>query len=164
MITDDPNEPQLREHDASGMQKAYLVLSDAERAMGFVRPLRRTYVHVGTPGAVYPLRDLTPDEVERHAAYGYVKFEEYLRFVPEGATYPPYDAESSVTGRFWTQAQLDGVGKGCGVATTMGQAIAETYARSPQFYGGTFCVGCGDHFPVGAAGEFIWDDGSRVGT
>lgn len=44
----------------------------------------------------------------------------------------------------------------CGAETTMGWSIAETYARDPAFYGGTFCVSCGTHFPVGAAGEFVW--------
>lgn len=53
----------------------------------------------------------------------------------------------------------------CGVVTTMSQSIAETYARDPKFYGGTFCVQCGKHFPVGADGEFIWiDDGTKVGV
>ena len=52
----------------------------------------------------------------------------------------------------------------CGVATTMAQAIAETYAAQPAFYGATFCVGCSDHFPVGENGEFVWDDGTKVGT
>jgi hypothetical protein len=88
-----------REIKANGQQKAYVVLSDAERARGFVRPVRRTYVH-----------------------------------------------------------------QKCGVATTMGQALAETYARDPEFYSGTFCCGCGSHFPVGENGEFVWDDGTKVGT
>lgn len=52
----------------------------------------------------------------------------------------------------------------CGAVTTMGEAIAETYAAQPQFYSGTFCVSCGSHFPVGADGEFVWLDGSKVGT
>lgn len=92
-ITDDH-----RELKANGQQKGYVVLSDAERARGFVRPVRRTYVH-----------------------------------------------------------------QKCGVATTMGTALAETYARDPYFYSGTFCCGCGKHFPVGEDGEFVWDDGSKVG-
>jgi len=45
----------------------------------------------------------------------------------------------------------------CGVVTTMGQALAETYARDPFFYSGTFCAGCGTHFPVGEDGQFVWD-------
>lgn len=84
----------------TGMQKGYVVLSDEERAKGFVRPVRRSYVH-----------------------------------------------------------------EKCGSVTTMGQALAETYARQPDFYGGTFCVGCRNHFPVGAEGEFVWDGTSeKVGT
>jgi hypothetical protein len=43
-------------------------------------------------------------------------------------------------------------------------AIAETYARQPTFYGATFCCHCGTHLPVGEQGEFVWEDGSRVGT
>ncbi len=53
----------------------------------------------------------------------------------------------------------------CGVVTTMGQTLSETYARDPHFYSGTFCCGCQSHFPVGEEGEFIWvADGSKVGT
>lgn len=50
----------------------------------------------------------------------------------------------------------------CGTVTTMGLALAETYARDPKFYGGTFCCGCGTHYPVA---EFTWEpDGSVVGS
>lgn len=53
----------------------------------------------------------------------------------------------------------------CGAVTTMGQRIAETYARDPHFYNGTFCCGCGAHFPVGENGEFVWDGTTeKVGT
>ena len=53
----------------------------------------------------------------------------------------------------------------CGTVTTMGQSLAETYARDPGFYSGTFCCGCRDHFPVGAEGEFVWDGtNEKVGT
>ena len=45
----------------------------------------------------------------------------------------------------------------CGAVTTMGTAIAETYARDPHFYGGTYCARCQAHFPVGESGEFVWD-------
>lgn len=90
--TEDRNDPGLREVGPDGMQKAYLVLSEEERAKGFVRPFRHTYVH------------------ER-----------------------------------------------CGTATTMRIDIAETYARDPYFYGGTYCAKCQDHFPVGSDGEFVWD-------
>ncbi len=85
----------------TGMQKGYIVLTAAERAKGFVRPLRRSYRHLK-----------------------------------------------------------------CGAVTTMGQALAETYARDPHFYSGTMCVTCGTHFPVGENGEFVWADGTdeKVGT
>lgn len=83
-----------------GQQKAYVVLSEEERAKGFVRPVRNSYIHTK-----------------------------------------------------------------CGVVTKMGQSLAETYARDPQFYSGTFCCGCRDHFPVGEDGEFLWDGTSeKVGS
>ncbi len=141
--------------DATGQHGAYWILSGEERAKGFVRPVRRQYVHVGPPGPKHPLVDLTPEQHERYAQIGYVKFEAY-----------PKTDESAVTGRYWTQAQLDAAGKGCGSVTTMGLAIAETYARQPVgFYDSTFCCRCGKHLPVGAAGEFVWDGtDERVGT
>lgn len=53
----------------------------------------------------------------------------------------------------------------CGVVTHMPQKCAESYAVNPSFYSGTFCCGCGDYFPVGVNGDFIWlDDGTKVGT
>lgn len=53
----------------------------------------------------------------------------------------------------------------CGGITSMGQTIAETYARDPHFYSGTFCCTCGSHFPVGEKGQFVWlDDGTKVGS
>jgi hypothetical protein len=53
----------------------------------------------------------------------------------------------------------------CGGVTTMGQTLAETYARQPDFYSGTFCCHCGAHFPVGKDGEFVWQGtDEKVGT
>jgi len=57
----------------------------------------------------------------------------------------------------------------CGHVTTMGRALAETYARDPKFYSGTFCSTCRKHFPVGPEGEFIWLESNgaereKVGT
>lgn len=151
--TSDPNDPGLKNIGPDGMQETYLVLSDEERARWFVRPVRRSYRHVGLPAPRYLLRDLTDDEATRHAGRGYVKYEEY----PE--------TESPMAGRFWTQAQLDAVGKGCGAVTTMGQEIAETYAITPGFYAGTYCAGCSTHKPVGPDGEFVWEGtNERVGT
>jgi hypothetical protein len=48
----------------------------------------------------------------------------------------------------------------------MGRAIAETYARDPKFYGGTFCCNCGAHYPLknpDGSAAFTWNDGSPVG-
>ena len=47
----------------------------------------------------------------------------------------------------------------CGAVTVMGKTLAETYARDPKFYGATFCVRCGTHFPVAG---FTWDPGTDV--
>jgi len=46
----------------------------------------------------------------------------------------------------------------CGTETSMGLALAETYARDPHFYGATFCCCCGTHFPLFINGEaqFYW--------
>lgn len=40
-----PVTPDHREIQPNGMQKAYVVLSEAERAKGFVRPVRQIYKH-----------------------------------------------------------------------------------------------------------------------
>lgn len=156
-VTDDRNDPALThgvDDEPTPMADKYLVLSEEEIAKGFVRPVRRSYIHLGVAGPEHPLRELTPTEHERYDDVGYVRFEEY-----------PPDSHGSALGKFWTQAQLDAV-KTCGAVTTMGTAIAETYAAEPRFYGATFCVACQMHRPVGPDGEFIWDDGSgqKVGT
>jgi hypothetical protein len=147
------DKPDYRELKENGQQKDYVVLSEEERRKGFVRPVRRSYKHVGKQPPKHLLRDLTLAEKERYSQFGYVKFEEY-------------PADSGIVGCYWTQADLDKIGKGCGTVTGMGQALAETYARDPSFYSGTFCVGCGAHFPVGEDGEFVWVDhpNERVGT
>ena len=52
--------------------------------------------------------------------------------------------------------------KACNTVTTMGQALAETYARDPQFYSGTLCCRCASHFPLE---QFIWEGtDERLGT
>lgn len=110
-VTEDHRD--LRE---DGQQRDYVVLSAEERAKGYVRPVRRTYLHVGINPTMHgPI----------------------LVRAGEG---------------------------GCGARTTMGMAIAETYARDPTFYSGTFCVGCGEHRPLA---EFVWegtDPPERVGS
>lgn len=101
-ITTDRNDPELHKIQESGQQAAYLVLTEEERAKGFTRPVRKSYLHVE-----------------------------------------------------------------CGQITTMGQAIAETYARNPKFYNGTFCCNCKKHFPLTKDGQpaFLWyPDRSPVGS
>ena len=91
-LTDGSPVPQDRSHaelKPNGQQKGYVVLSPEERAKGFVRPVRKAYIHIT-----------------------------------------------------------------CGTLTSMGLAIAETYARDPKFYSGTFCAGCRLHFPLS---QFVWD-------
>lgn len=103
-LVTDPNDPRLT-HGADDQPvpqaEAYLVLSEQERAKGFVRPVRRSYIHTG-------------------------------------GTAP------------------------CGSVTTMSLPIAETYARSPGFYGATYCCGCQRHLPVA---QFVWDgDRTTLGS
>ncbi len=95
-LTSDRADPRLGHGTDAAPQpqnEVYLIMSDEERAKGFVRPVRRSYRH--------------------------------------------QDPE-------------------CGTVTTMGQALAETYAANPGFYGATYCCGCRMHRPVGAHGEFTW--------
>lgn len=132
-----------------GQKANHWVLTEEERAKGFIRPVRYAYQHVGACPK-YPLRDLTPEEHAQYDQYGYVKFEPY----PE--------SERPMTGRYWTNTQLK---SGCGAVTRMGKSIAETYARDPKFYGSTFCCHCQGYYAVGEFGEFVWDGtGIRVGT
>lgn len=122
----------------TGQQRDYVVLTPEERTKGFVKPLRDSYRHVGRRPK-HPLRDLTPEELARDAQYGYVKYEAY----PE--------SELPRTGRYWTEADLK---SGCGQVTTMHRSIAETYARNPEFYSGTFCSTCRKHFHLE---QFTWE-------
>ncbi len=152
-LTTDPKDPRLghgTDEQPTPQAEVYLVLSEEERKKGFVRPVRRSYIHVGPAGPKYPLRDLTDNEAENWQGSGYVKFEIY----PE--------SELPKTGKFWTQEQLDQIGRGCRTVTSTSQDIAETYARRPSFYGATYCMGCQKHLPVS---EFVWaDDGQIVGS
>jgi len=154
--TTDQKDPRLghgADNEPRAQNAAYLVLSEEERAKGFVRPVRSSYEHVGIVGPTHPTRNLTPEELERFGGNEYVTYEEFPSEMAPRA------------GRFWTQQQLDSVGKGCGTRTSMAIDIAETYARKPEFYGSTYCVRCRMHLPVGADGEFVWTGTNiRVGT
>jgi len=146
-LTTDRNDPRLKEgqKNETGQHEIYLVLSDEERAKGFVRPVRKTYVHKG-----------------RYFGHGVEMLEE--PYLYNGKTYVAkanifIDGEK-LSSQFITQDELNqykntgGYIGGCGTATTMGQALAETYARNPSFYGATFCCGCNKHIGVH---EFVWD-------
>lgn len=138
--------------NATGQHEAYIVLCEEERRKGFVRPYRESYRHVGLRPS-YPTRPLTEDEHDRYDRFQYVAYELYPDDAPERRANP------SVTGRYWTAAQL---ASGCGTVTTMTRAIAETYARDPSFYGATFCCHCNRHLPVA---EFAWaDDETPLGS
>ena len=148
-LTTDPNDPRLHlgGNEKPGPQnEVYLVLSEEERAKGFVRPLRRAYRHTGHRPK-FPLRDITPEENETYSSGDFVKFE-------------PYPPSCRARGRYWTQRELDN--HGCGTETKMGLALCETYARQPNFYGFTYCCGCRQHLPVA---DFVWvEDNAIVGT
>jgi hypothetical protein len=95
-LTTDPTDPRLThgiDEEPVNQAETYLVLSEDERAKGFVRPVLRSYWHTA-----------------------------------------------------------------CGRVTTMGLALAETYACLPGFYRGTYCAHCQMHRPVGKDGEFYWCD------
>ena len=52
----------------------------------------------------------------------------------------------------------------CRAITVMSTKIAETYAAKPDYYTATYCVRCDAHYPVGENGQFVWMDGTKVGT
>jgi hypothetical protein len=154
-ITTDPNSECLKKIEQSGMQKCYLVLSDEERAKGFIRPVRRTYKHVGRSvcGKIKPPTD---------GRLGGNLDVCCMEVGHEGECWHVFQTLVNRDAQIAEQEHRIG---GCDGVTTMGQAIAETYARDPKFYGGTFCCQCGTHLPVGEHGEFIWvDDATRVGS
>lgn len=102
-LTTNPDDPELQKYRGTGadespveQQSKYLVLSEDERAKGFVEPVRTKYIH-----------------------------------------------------------------KNCKAETICGQAIAETYARDPRFYAGTYCCNCKMHRPLS---EFTWSDGKEMDT
>lgn len=154
-LTTNPQDPCLKNgQKEEGQNNCYLVLSEEERAKGFVRPVRSSYVHKG-----------------RKYVDGIEMLDEPKTFDPRGKTYVAIvkiKMGESTGGTYITKEELDqynstgGFVGGCGTLTTMGTALSETYARDPHFYGATFCCGCNKHLPVG---EFVWDaDGEKVGS
>jgi hypothetical protein len=135
----------------TGLQQDYIVLTPEERAKGFVKPVRRSYVHTGRLVCGHELEPYADSE---HYGAGAVR-------ICHGPVAHPgeHGFAGGHTVFIATAAELDrlkrtGRYKGCGVLTTMALAIAETYARKPGFYGGTFCTHCRAHFPLN---EFEWE-------
>jgi len=122
----------------TGQHRAYWVLTPEERAKGFVRPVRHAYLHRGRRVCGRP-RDAMPDFA---------------------CVLEPGHADACYQ---WTQVKPEQVARlhklgllgGCDARTSMSNAIAETYARDPKFYGSTFCAQCREHRPVQ---EFVWLD------
>lgn len=165
-LTINPNDENLLKTKENGQQQSYLVASKEERQKGFIRPYRDTYIHVGKPiertasGAI----DGRLIKIEDN---DYPHHEMYTRETGYGG-YLKYPKERHpLVGRYLKQEEVDAIiGRklhvgGCGVSTKMDREIAETYARNPRFYRGTFCVGCKKHLPVE---EFVWEDGSKLGS
>jgi hypothetical protein len=151
-VPDDDSHTKLR---ADGQQVGYVVLSAEERAKGFVKSVRNKYLHVGAPPLPDGARDLT--EAERKSWVNDSDKDPFEKYAP----HPP-EKGGPALGKFFTRSQVARAGKRCGSVTTMGQSIAETYARNPSFYGATFCCACGAHFPLN---EFTWEpDGEPMDT
>lgn len=157
-LTTDPSDPRLgRGTGGEGMNEVYLVLSEEERAKGFVRPVRQSYVHVGREvcGRIIPSEEW--GEAEPPPGKKYVCSMEPMH-EGECRIWAPADPEAL------KRLERTGMLGGCGVVTRMGLALSETYAREPSFYGATYCCGCRTHLPVGADGEFVWDvNGAHAG-
>jgi hypothetical protein len=152
-LTTDPNSPCINKPKGDGQQnECYLILSEEERAKGFIRPVRTNYIHVGK----------TPHYQELHKMLDEEERKEYPKYVAIMKVLSKEDG-SYLGGAYVTQKELDDWKSGertggCGTRTTMAREIAETYARNPKYYGSTWCMGCKKHIDVG---EFIWDDGSN---
>src|SRR6266576_2759240 len=51
--------------ETTGQHKSYIILCPDERAKGFVRPLRRSYIHVGIGG-----HEIDPNDMSKHGRTG----------------------------------------------------------------------------------------------
>jgi hypothetical protein len=115
-------------------------------------------------------KELRPDQIQTHCGVaetiGGTPYGEHLEAKQNGQQkdYVVLTAEERAKG-FVEPVRRTYLHLKCGSTTTMGRTLAETYARCPDFYSGTFCCACGKHFPVGKDGEFVWDGTSqKVGT
>lgn len=67
-LTTDPTDPRLGhgiDDSPVPQNEVYLVLSEEERAKGFVRPLRKSYIHVGIGG-----HEIDPNDMSKHGRTG----------------------------------------------------------------------------------------------
>jgi hypothetical protein len=156
-LTTDPKHEDLG-HGADDkpvpQNKCYLVLSDEERAKGFVRPVRsqlRARRHRGAEVSAARHHGRAGEELARRRPF--VKFEPYPQPAQGLVHRALLDAERCSTR----------VGKGCGTLTTMGRALAETYARKPASTARPTAAAAHMHRPVGADGEFVWDGTDDAG-
>lgn len=73
-VTSDPNDPRLGrgvDDEPIAQHDVYLVLSDDERAKGFMRPYRDTYKHVDGCGAITTMgRPIAETYARQPAFYG----------------------------------------------------------------------------------------------
>ena len=150
-LTTDPKDPRLGhgvDNEPVPQNEVYLVLSEEERAKGFVRPVRTSYIHVGRDLSYYKgiHRMLTEEEQKEHPKYVAVM----TVLENEDGT---FKGGSYVTTEELEAYQFGKKIGGCGGTTTMGLALSETYARDPNFYGSTYCTYCRKHLPVS---EFVW--------
>lgn len=70
--TSDPTDPRLThgvDDQPVPQAEAYLVLSDAERAAGFVRPVRRQYVHRRGCGAITTMAQSIAETYARNPGF-----------------------------------------------------------------------------------------------
>jgi len=107
------------------------------------------------------------DEPRKTLSDGTQIYPEHRNIVPQTGMQEGYVvlAEEERAKGFVRPLRLSYTHLKCGISTRMGMTIAETYARDPYFYGGTYCAGCRSHFPVGPQGEFVWDGtNQKVGT
>ncbi len=146
----DPEEvrKQQQADPPTGQHADYIILCEEERAKGFVRPVRHAYEHVGKK-----LRGTLEKLDEPYVSNGqeYTHIDRFMVGGHKSGTY--------LTAKEVRSVEHCGYYGGCGTVTTMGQALAETYARDPHFYGATFCCTCNKHLPIH---EFVWKGTTEV--
>jgi len=73
-VTDDPSDPALTrgaDKEQTGQAEKYLVLSESERAKGFIRPYRDTYIHIPCGTSTTMSRSIAETYARDPHFYGY---------------------------------------------------------------------------------------------